>query len=55
MTEKAELSIPVLTSAEPKLFVSDTAASCDFFTGKVGFTIDFVYGDPIVLRAGEQK
>ncbi|MCW3477128.1 VOC family protein [Limobrevibacterium gyesilva] len=37
---------PVLTAAEPQLFVSDIKASCDFFTVKLGFTIAFVYGDP---------
>jgi catechol 2,3-dioxygenase-like lactoylglutathione lyase family enzyme len=36
----------VITSVEPELFVTDIAASCDFFTGKLGFTIAFAYGDP---------
>jgi catechol 2,3-dioxygenase-like lactoylglutathione lyase family enzyme len=36
----------VITSVEPELFVTDIAASCDFFTGKLGFTIAFTYGDP---------
>jgi catechol 2,3-dioxygenase-like lactoylglutathione lyase family enzyme len=48
MTKQAEgiSSGPVLTSAEPQLFVGDTGASCDFFTGKLGFAVDFIYGDP---------
>jgi catechol 2,3-dioxygenase-like lactoylglutathione lyase family enzyme len=28
------------------LFVSDIAASCDFFTQKLGFSVVFVYGEP---------
>ena len=35
-----------LTAAEPQLFVTDIAASCDFFTGKLGFGVAFRYGDP---------
>jgi len=35
-----------ITSVEPQLFVADIAASCDFFTGKLGFTIAFTYGEP---------
>jgi catechol 2,3-dioxygenase-like lactoylglutathione lyase family enzyme len=37
---------PVLTGAEPQLFVTDIKAACDFFTGKLGFSIVFVYGEP---------
>ena len=37
---------PVLTAAEPQLFVVDIKKSCDFFTRKLGFTIAFVYGEP---------
>jgi catechol 2,3-dioxygenase-like lactoylglutathione lyase family enzyme len=37
---------PVLTSTAAQLYVADVNASCDFFTGKLGFAIDFVYGDP---------
>jgi catechol 2,3-dioxygenase-like lactoylglutathione lyase family enzyme len=36
----------VLTAAEPQLFVTDIAAACAFFTGKLGFTIAFTYGTP---------
>ncbi len=36
----------VITSVEPELFVTDIAASCDFFTGKLGFTVAFTYGEP---------
>ena len=37
---------PVLNSTEAQLFVADIKASCDFYTGKLGFTVAFVYGDP---------
>jgi catechol 2,3-dioxygenase-like lactoylglutathione lyase family enzyme len=37
---------PVLSSTSAQLFVADIKASCDFFTEKLGFTVDFVYGDP---------
>lgn len=37
---------PVLTAAEPQLFVSDIKASCDFFTSKLGFVVAFIYGTP---------
>ena len=36
----------VITAAEPQLFVADIKASCDFFTGKLGFTVIFTYGEP---------
>jgi catechol 2,3-dioxygenase-like lactoylglutathione lyase family enzyme len=35
-----------LTAIVPQLFVSDLGASCDYFTAKLGFTLDFLYGDP---------
>ena len=37
---------PVLISVTPQLFVADLQVSCDFFSGKLGFAIDFVYGEP---------
>ena len=47
-----------LIAAVPQLFVSDIAASCDFFTRKLGFTVEFVYGEPPfyaqVKRGGAQ-
>ena len=36
----------VITAAEPQLFVSDISASCDFFSGKLGFAVAFTYGEP---------
>jgi uncharacterized glyoxalase superfamily protein PhnB len=38
--------LPVLTSTAAQLFVADIQAACDFYTLKLGFTVDFVYGDP---------
>ena len=37
---------PILTSVAAHLYVRDLEASTEFFTSKLGFTIDFVYGDP---------
>ena len=47
-----------LIGAIPQLFVSDIAASCGFFTRKLGFAVEFVYGEPPfyaqVKRGGAQ-
>jgi catechol 2,3-dioxygenase-like lactoylglutathione lyase family enzyme len=47
-----------LIAAIPQLFVSNIAASCTFFTGKLGFAVEFVYGEPPfyaqVKRGGAQ-
>jgi catechol 2,3-dioxygenase-like lactoylglutathione lyase family enzyme len=40
------LSKPVLLAAEPQLFVADIAASCEFYTRKLGFAVAFTYGEP---------
>jgi catechol 2,3-dioxygenase-like lactoylglutathione lyase family enzyme len=45
MTSKTEQS-PVINSTEAQLFVADIQASCDFYSGKLGFKVAFVYGDP---------
>ena len=37
---------PTLIAAVPQLFVSDIAASCAFFTDKLGFAVEFAYGEP---------
>ena len=37
---------PVLTSVAAHLYVRALKTSTDFYTTKLGFTIDFVYGDP---------
>ncbi|HEY1581279.1 MAG TPA: VOC family protein [Terracidiphilus sp.] len=37
---------PILNSIEAQLFVANIQSSCDFYTNKLGFTVEFVYGDP---------
>jgi catechol 2,3-dioxygenase-like lactoylglutathione lyase family enzyme len=37
---------PVLSSIAAQLYVSDVRKSVAFFVGKLGFTQDFVYGNP---------
>ncbi len=39
-------SRPILLAAEPQLFVSDIALSCNYFAGKLGFGIVFTHGEP---------
>jgi catechol 2,3-dioxygenase-like lactoylglutathione lyase family enzyme len=38
---------PVITAVAAELFVSDIQRSCDFFTSKLGFTVVYVYGEPL--------
>jgi catechol 2,3-dioxygenase-like lactoylglutathione lyase family enzyme len=56
MTDGAPQASPI--AAIPQLFVSDIAASCSFFTGTLGFTVEFAYGEPAfyaqVKRGGAQ-
>jgi catechol 2,3-dioxygenase-like lactoylglutathione lyase family enzyme len=35
-----------ITGAEPQLLVTDIKRSCEFFHGKLGFSLVFSYGDP---------
>jgi catechol 2,3-dioxygenase-like lactoylglutathione lyase family enzyme len=37
---------PILTATEAVLYVSDFRRSCDFFLTKLGFEIEFTYGEP---------
>jgi len=48
MSDQANMtkSKALLVAAEPELFVRDIKASCDYFTAKLGFTIEFTYGEP---------
>jgi catechol 2,3-dioxygenase-like lactoylglutathione lyase family enzyme len=46
MSQTHPHSQPILTSVAAHLYVRDLQASTDFFTAKLGFTVDFVYGDP---------
>jgi catechol 2,3-dioxygenase-like lactoylglutathione lyase family enzyme len=43
---KQPTTAPILSGTEAQLYVADVKTSCDFFTSKLGFVIDFVYGDP---------
>ena len=43
---KPEAAAPELTELEAQLFVADIKASCDFYTGKLGFSVVFTYGEP---------
>ena len=45
-TDSRDLSRAALLTAEPQLYVADIAASFDFYTKKLGFTVAFAYGDP---------
>ena len=45
MNEEQETH-PFLSGAEPILYVTDFPASLAFFTQKLGFAVDFTYGDP---------
>ncbi len=40
------VSRPILTSTAAQLFVANIKASCDFYTEKLGFMVEFVWGDP---------
>ena len=46
MSDDAISTKAVISAAEPQLFVADIKASCDFFTGKLGFAVAFSYGEP---------
>jgi uncharacterized glyoxalase superfamily protein PhnB len=37
---------PILNSIEAQLFVANIESSCDFYTNKLGFAVEFIYGDP---------
>ena len=58
MPDIGSASKPILTGATPQLFVADLRASCDFFTAKLGFAVDFLHGEPLfygqVSRDGVQ-
>lgn len=46
MPQTHEPSQPMLNSVAAHLYVRDLEASIDFFREKLGFRVDFVYGDP---------
>ena len=46
MPQSQTPSRPILTSVAAHLYVRDLKTSTDFYTRKLGFNLDFVYGDP---------
>ena len=48
MTDKPRQTTPgpILSSIEAQLFVANIKRSCDFYTNKLGFAVEFIYGDP---------
>jgi uncharacterized glyoxalase superfamily protein PhnB len=48
MTDKARHTTPgpILSSISAQLFVANIKSSCDFYTNKLGFAVEFTYGDP---------
>lgn len=46
MSQTHNETLPILTSLAAHLYVRDMKASLDFFTAKLGFKVDFVYGEP---------
>jgi catechol 2,3-dioxygenase-like lactoylglutathione lyase family enzyme len=45
-SSKQSFAQATLSSVAAQLFVQDIKTSCDFFHSKLGFAVDFVYGDP---------
>jgi len=37
---------PILSSISAQLFVANIKNSCEFYTNKLGFAVEFIYGDP---------
>ena len=46
MAIQVEPTQAVLNSIEAQLFVANIKRACDFYTGKLGFRVAFVHGDP---------
>jgi catechol 2,3-dioxygenase-like lactoylglutathione lyase family enzyme len=48
MTDEARQRMPrpILSSISAQLFVANIKISCDFYTNKLGFAVEFIYGDP---------
>jgi catechol 2,3-dioxygenase-like lactoylglutathione lyase family enzyme len=42
----AEPTLPTIKAAVPILFVSNVSSSAEFFRAKLGFTVDFLHGNP---------
>src|SRR5271154_7074327 len=48
MTEEPRQATPrpIFNSIEAQLYVANIKISCDFYTNKLGFAVEFIYGDP---------
>jgi catechol 2,3-dioxygenase-like lactoylglutathione lyase family enzyme len=46
VTRTGTYPMPILTAAEPQLFVRDIAAASEFYSRKLGFSVAFIYGEP---------
>jgi catechol 2,3-dioxygenase-like lactoylglutathione lyase family enzyme len=46
VSEKPELSKPALSATEAVVYVSDFQRARDFYVSKLGFSVEFDYGDP---------
>jgi uncharacterized glyoxalase superfamily protein PhnB len=48
MTDEPSQTVPrpILGSISAQLYVANIKSSCDFYTNKLGFAVEFVYGDP---------
>jgi uncharacterized glyoxalase superfamily protein PhnB len=46
LTRTGTHAMPILTAAEPQLFVRDIAAASEFYSRKLGFSVAFIYGEP---------
>jgi catechol 2,3-dioxygenase-like lactoylglutathione lyase family enzyme len=46
MSQTNQGAQPRLSAVAAQLFVRNLKASTDFFTTKLGFTLDFIYGEP---------
>jgi uncharacterized glyoxalase superfamily protein PhnB len=48
MTDEPRQSTPrpILSSISAQLFVANIERSCDFYTNKLDFAVEFIYGDP---------
>lgn len=50
-TPRPDAGPPVLQSATPILFVRDVAAAAEWYSERLGFTVDFLHGHPVFYGA----
>jgi catechol 2,3-dioxygenase-like lactoylglutathione lyase family enzyme len=46
ISDKPELSKPILSATDAVIYVSDFQRARDFYVSKLGFSVEFAYGDP---------